>query len=50
MHKQTHTHTGWEMVYSPITQPASVLEGGSKSLDCIVHNITSDAVSPSGPV
>lgn len=40
-----HTQLGWEMVYSLITQPASVLEGGSKSLDCIVHNITSVTVS-----
>ena len=44
-HTHTHTHTGWEMVYSPITQPASVLEGGSKSLDCIVHNISSVTLS-----
>lgn len=48
----THAHRhyaqqGWEMVYSLITQSASVLEGGSKDLDCIVHSITSVALSSS---
>lgn len=41
-HTRTHTdNTGWEMVYSPITQPASMLEEGAKSLNSFVHNKTS---------
>lgn len=47
---QTHTQLGWEMVYSLITQPASVLEGGSKSLDGIIHTITSVTHSLSLPI
>lgn len=43
----THTHAHYEMVYSPITQPAAVLEGSSKSVDFLLHSITS--VTPPAP-